>query len=47
MRHPAEAAGWVQGSEYANAVATAEELFGERLYVPVHAALIAPGVWRD
>ena len=28
-------------------VATREELLGERLDVPVHAALIAPGIWRD
>jgi hypothetical protein len=28
-------------------VTPAEKLLGERLDVPVHAALVTPGIWRD
>ena len=47
VRRPAEAAGWVEGCEHTHVVAPAEELLGKRLDVPVHAALIGPGIWRD
>ena len=40
MHQPAEPAGGIEGSEHAHVVAAAEELLGERLDVPVHAALI-------
>jgi len=43
----AEAAGRVEGCEHTHVVAAAEELLGKRLDVPVHAALIRPGIWRD
>ena len=44
---PADPAGRVEGGEHADVVAAAEELLGERLDVPVHAALVGPGIWRD
>ena len=47
VQHSAEPAGRVEGSEHAHVMAASEELLGERLDVPVHAPLIAPGVWRD
>ena len=37
----------VERSQHADAVATIEELFGKRLDVPVHAALVCPGIWRN
>ena len=39
--------GRIEGSEHADVVAAAEELLGKRLDVPVHAALVGPGIWRD
>ena len=44
---PAEPVRWVEGGENANMVATGEELLGESLHMSVHAALVAPGIWRD
>jgi hypothetical protein len=37
----------IDGSEDADIVATTEELLGKSLNVPVHAALVGPGIWRD
>jgi hypothetical protein len=47
VKRPAEPVGRVEGSENANVMAAAEELLGKRLHMPVHAALVAPGIWRD
>ena len=47
MQHPADLAGRIEGSKYAEVMAPSEELLGERLDVPVHTPLIAPGVWGD
>ncbi len=47
VQRPAEPVGRIDGGEHADVVATSEELLGERLDVPVHAALVAPGIWRD
>ncbi len=47
VQRPAEPVGRVEGSEHTDVVAAAEELLGERLDVPVYAALITPGIWRD
>jgi hypothetical protein len=42
-----EPIGRVDRREHADVVAPPEELLRERLDVPVDAAWIAPGVWRD
>ena len=47
VRQAAEAPRRVEGCEHTHVVAAAEELLGKRLDVPVHAALIGPGIWRD
>ena len=47
VQHPADPARRIDGSEHADVVATAEELLGESFDVPVHAALVRPGIWRD
>ena len=47
VQGPAEAAGRIEWREHANVMAAAEELLRKRLHVPVHAALVGPGIWRD
>jgi hypothetical protein len=47
MGQAAEPAGRVERSEHADVMATTEELLGESLNVPIHAALVRPGIWRD
>jgi hypothetical protein len=43
----AEPPWWVEGRKHTDVMATTEELLGERLNVPVYAALVGPGIWRD
>ena len=47
MQHPTDPDWRIDGGEYADIVATGEELLGEGFDVPVHAALERPGIWRD
>jgi len=47
VKRPAKAPGRVERSKHANVMAATEELLGKRLHVPVHAALVGPGIWRN
>ena len=47
VQDAADPIGGVEGGEYAHVVAASEKLLGECLNVPVHASLVAPGIWRD
>jgi hypothetical protein len=39
--------GRVDGGKDTDIVAATEKLIGQRLNVPVHAALVGPGIWRN
>jgi hypothetical protein len=47
MGEPGDSILRVKWGEDTDVMATAEELLGKRLNMPVHAALIGPGIWRD
>jgi hypothetical protein len=47
MEHAAEPVRGVEGSQDTYVMASAEELLGESLNVPIHAPLVGPGIWRD
>jgi hypothetical protein len=47
VKRAAEPVGRVERGKHAHVMAAAEKLLGESLYVPVHAPLVTPGIWRD
>ncbi len=47
VKRPAEPIWGIEGGEHTHVVTATEKLLGKRLDVPVHAALVAPGIWRD
>ena len=47
VQHPADPARGVVRGKHANVVAAAEKLLSKRLHMPIHAALVGPGIWRD
>jgi len=47
MERTGKAVRWVPGSEYSNFVPSPDQMLGERLNVPVDAALIRPRIGTD